>query len=331
MTIGAKPPTYTVNTGHTHCPDHLWMIDEGSGASLTDRGKTGGYNLTLSATTGAGPDWVTDGTHGPVLDFVSANEDRATNGSISGLSGTQVVVVIAKGVAGAGTRCMVSVSDDTQLDRYVDLVYQGDEDVEVLVRFDNTLQTNTSNTDLTLGWDVVALRFSDTTVDWSLNGSAWATFAITNTGMIAAMNAFALGCQNISTPAQFWDDNICAAMWWHGSKSDAEIAAIAADPWQFLTTTVKKLKLLVHSDAQSDASIAGVVFAAPGGSDITGAKIGEFTGAAFEASLEGGKAVLKVPVSDFSGTSLSTSDTPVALVRNTTDTTGLIAGTVIEE
>ncbi len=93
----------------------------------------------------------------------------------------------------------------------------------------------------------------------------------------------------------------------------------------------RKLKLLAHSSAASATGIAGAVFTAPSGSDIFGDKIGEFSGKTFESSLESGQAVLKVPVVDFGGTALTVSDTPVALVRNTTNTTGAISCTVIEE
>lgn len=96
--------------------------------------------------------------------------------------------------------------------------------------------------------------------------------------------------------------------------------------------TVKKLKLLAHSSAASASSVAGVVFSAPTGGAITGTtRYGEFTGKTFEASLESGQAVLKVPVTDFGGAALTTSDTPVALVRNSTNTTGIVSCTVIEE
>lgn len=114
-----------------------------------------------------------------------------------------------------------------------------------------------------------------------------------------------------------------------GSANDSNIVTSA----QFTTNALtKKLKLLAHADAQGDSGVAGVVFDAPTGSNITGPnKIGEFTGKTFEASLEGGKAVLKVPVADFGGSALTTLDTPVALVRNATNTTGIISCTVIEE
>jgi hypothetical protein len=95
--------------------------------------------------------------------------------------------------------------------------------------------------------------------------------------------------------------------------------------------TVFKLKLLAHPSAASATDIAGVVFTAPTGSDITGAKVGEFSGATFEAALESGQAVLKVPCTEFGGTTMTTASTPVALVRNTTNTTGVVSCTVIEE
>jgi hypothetical protein len=98
--------------------------------------------------------------------------------------------------------------------------------------------------------------------------------------------------------------------------------------------TAKYLKLLCHPSAASASSVAGVVFEPPTGSDITGAKIGEFTAAAFEATTEGAgdaeRAVLLVPTADFGGGSLAADDPVVALVRNASYTTGAIDGTVVE-
>jgi hypothetical protein len=94
---------------------------------------------------------------------------------------------------------------------------------------------------------------------------------------------------------------------------------------------VTKLKLLAHSSAASATGVEGEVFAAPTGGEITGTKYGYFSGATFEASLEGVNAVLKVAVADFGGEALTTSDTPTALVRNATLTTGAVVCSVIEE
>lgn len=96
------------------------------------------------------------------------------------------------------------------------------------------------------------------------------------------------------------------------------------------TSTTKTLKVLVHPDAQSVSGVAGVVFEEPAGSDLTGAKIGEFTGATFEATLESGQAVLLVPVADFGGGSLTTSDTPMVYLQTSTEHSVLVQATVVE-
>ena len=95
------------------------------------------------------------------------------------------------------------------------------------------------------------------------------------------------------------------------------------------STATKYLKVLTHSSAAGASGVGGIVWASSAG--IAGSEIGEFTGKTFETELESGKAVLLVPVTDFGGSALTTSDTPVALVRNTTKTTGIVSCTVIEE
>jgi hypothetical protein len=94
-------------------------------------------------------------------------------------------------------------------------------------------------------------------------------------------------------------------------------------------TTGNTLKITVDPSAVAAADISGVVFASPEGTNIVGAKIGEFTGEVFEVVLEDGKAILTVPVSAFGGTGLLLTDTPVVLVRNSTHTTGMVRGTVV--
>lgn len=95
--------------------------------------------------------------------------------------------------------------------------------------------------------------------------------------------------------------------------------------------TVTTLKMLVHASAASATNVQGVVFQAPTGGEMTGAKIGEFSGESFEASLESGQAVLKVICSAFGGGALTTANTPVAIVRNATNTSGVVPCTIIEE
>jgi hypothetical protein len=90
----------------------------------------------------------------------------------------------------------------------------------------------------------------------------------------------------------------------------------------------KYLKLLAHSSAASATGVDGVVLNA-----ARDAVIGEFSGQAFEASLESGEAVLLIPVEDIipDGSTLTTTDTPLVAAYNSTDgTVGLGSATVIE-
>lgn len=102
-------------------------------------------------------------------------------------------------------------------------------------------------------------------------------------------------------------------------------ATYSADQPSFLT---KKVKLLAVAAAASATGVEGWVFNADGD-----AFIGKFTAQAFEAALESGASVLKVAAADISpdGSTLSTSDTPLVVVRNTTNGTSMRSATVIEE
>ncbi|MBN9461716.1 MAG: hypothetical protein J0H00_10895, partial [Burkholderiales bacterium] len=61
------------------------------------------------------------------------------------------------------------------------------------------------------------------------------------------------------------------------------------------------------------------------GGALTGAKIGEFSGQAFDGTAVGGQARLRVAVSIFGGGSLTTSDTPV-LIWTATSASGSALG-----
>lgn len=96
------------------------------------------------------------------------------------------------------------------------------------------------------------------------------------------------------------------------------------------TTLTRKLSLTnVHPDAIGVSGVAGVVFEAPSGSDITGARIGEFTGGVFVDSS--GVAALKVPCAAFGGTALLTTDTPVVYLQTATYNTPVFSATVVDE
>jgi hypothetical protein len=92
--------------------------------------------------------------------------------------------------------------------------------------------------------------------------------------------------------------------------------------------TTRYVKLLALADAASATGVEGVVLNA-----ARDTVIGEFTGQAFEASLESGEAVLLIDVADIipDGSTLTTLDTPIVFAYNSTDgTVGEGSATVIE-
>jgi hypothetical protein len=97
---------------------------------------------------------------------------------------------------------------------------------------------------------------------------------------------------------------------------------------EIVAATTKKLKLLVHPSAAAETGVEGWVLN-PAGTSL----YGTFTGAEFAAGTgdDDGYAVLLVDVADFGGSALTTSDAPLAVVRNTDDGTTMITGSVIEE
>lgn len=133
--------------------------------------------------------------------------------------------------------------------------------------------------------------------------------------------------QEVNDRFQFQDEFAATAgshgaSWTLGATQPGVYAILALKPG-----AIKYLKLLAHSSAASDTGITGHVFSADESSYI-----GKFTGAAFEASLEGTDAVLKVAVTEFGGSALTTSDTPKAFIYSSTDASiGPASCTVIEE
>jgi hypothetical protein len=98
---------------------------------------------------------------------------------------------------------------------------------------------------------------------------------------------------------------------------------------------VKKVKFLAHPSAQSASGIEVVVFSAPSGTDyITGTtRYGSDNALSFDGTLDTttGQAVLKVLASDVGADALAVDTVVAGVARNTTYTTGVIEGTIIEE
>ena len=349
MSITAKPTSYTVNTGHARCPDHLWMMDEGSGTTLVDQGKVGGLDITLQNADMWGTD--TGDLGSAVVNFASATSRYARRTGYTPPSSSALWVALVKPAsatigAAAEVLCGIAKSDAAST-AYGHVAYSATTGTPTVL-YDygtNASGNQTGPTDLyETTWAMIAgmVRGSEGTTQiikkLSYNGSAWqnssayAGYTFPNDAGGDAPNAIGIGCRPSQTVSNIFNGSILAVMAWDdlswATADNAFIASLYDDPWQFLQTGVTTLKLLAHASAASAANIEGVVLNA-----ARDTVIGEFTGQAFEAALESGEAVLYVPVTDIipDGATLTTLDTPLVFAYNATDSiVGPGSATVVE-
>lgn len=350
MSITAKPTAYSVNTGHAKCPDHLWMLDEASGTTLVDQGKVGGLDLTLQNADMWGTDSGDLGS--TVINCASATSRYARRTGYTPPSSSALWIAIGKSssatIAAANESLIGIAKSDGTTTAYGYIAFTATSGYPVMFYDYGTGGSGnvTSSSDIYDGttWHMIAgmVRGSDGGTQvikkLSVDGAAWDSsssysgYVFPNDGGGVVPNALGIGCRPAQSPNAIFNGSILAVMAWDDltwtTADDAWIASIYADPWQFLTTTVKKLKLLAPAAAASASSIEGVVLNA-----ARDTVIGEFTGQAFEASLEAGEAVLKVTATDITpdGATLTTSDTPLVIAYNTAYSTDLASATVIEE
>lgn len=351
MSITAKPTGYTVNTAHAKCPDHLWMMDGSDVGTtvLTDIGKIGGLDITL-----ANADmWGTD-TGDLGSDIVNFNSTTSRYARLTGYtppSSSALWIAIAKpssATIGAASEVLTGIAkSDGASTAYGYIAFNATTGyATVLYDYGTNASGNQVGASDLYGtsWAMIAgmVRGSDGGTQiikkLSANGAAWQNssaysgYTFPNDGGGAVPNALGIGCRPSQTVSSIFNGSILAVMAWDDfdwtTADDTWIASIYSDPWQFLTTTVKKLKLLAPAEAAEATGIEGVVLNA-----TRDTVIGEFSGQTFETALEGGEAVLKIATADITpdGTTLTTSDVPLVIAYNTDYSTDLAAATVIEE
>jgi hypothetical protein len=230
----AKPDcaAYSVDTGATHYPDHLWTFCEGSGTSLADEGSGTTYNLTIT-----GADWATDGTHGDVLDFVSANSDYA-QATVSGLSGAQTICAVVKISTLNTLYTVAALGDATTTDAYAYFGSGSDGDAFAQFRDSGGTESNATNTPIDDGsWNLVCGKFQDSTeYGTSVNGAAWELDSTVSVSTVAALDRFSVGSNETAFTNNYLNGEIAALWWYESDKSSAEISAIynSGDPWSVI-------------------------------------------------------------------------------------------------
>lgn len=247
MALSAKPTSYTVNTGHAKCPDHLYMLDDSTAATNCNDG-VGSLDLTADSTAM----WNTDATYGQILRFVSASSQKALSAaSFSATTGLCAVFIVRSDNATnpAANRTVGGFGHNATANTYAAARLNTSGTSQAIARYNGgTTWTATSSPDVyDAGWHMIAIKLkqstgSDGELRQSVDGSDWGYGAEVTTHDITTLgyNRFALGVQPQSSPSTYFDGDILAAFvyvddW--ATWSDAWIASLYSDPWQFLTTT----------------------------------------------------------------------------------------------
>ena len=343
MAITAKPTAYTVNAGHAYAPTHLWMCDEGTGTTIADQGTGTAHNMTLQNA----DMWGTDGSLGSMITAVASTSRYALGASGTLFTGSVCMVVLAKSTTNSNADAneyVIGCADTGAVgDRLGALAVNGAQTSYVTATdaAANSVSVINAGTFYNSGWHMLAVKFRNGTsiscCAISLDGGAWTNDGTASINALSALDRYGLGCRPASSPSQFFDGSILAAWVYedptYTALDDSWISTLYSDPWQFLTTGTKYLKLLAHNSAASATGVDVVVYSAPTGSDyVSGTtRYGSATNQSFEASLESGDAVLKVLASDVGCGSLAVDTSVRALAQNTTYTTGMVTATIIEE
>lgn len=247
MALSAKPTSYTVNTGHAKCPDHLYMLDDSTAATNCNDG-VGSLDLTADATSM----WNTDATYGQILRFVSASSQKAISGNTFAATSGICLVTIARSTDAtnpAGVQAVAGVGHNSTANTYAATRLSTAGALQSVARYSGgTTFTATLSGDVYDGtWHMFASKISQSTgsdgqLKQSLDGGSWDAGTPVTTHDITALgfNRLALGCQPQSVLSSFFNGDALASFVYlddYAAWDDAWIASLWADPWQFLTTT----------------------------------------------------------------------------------------------
>lgn len=245
MPVSAKPTSYTAGAA-TLRPNHLWMFDEGAGTTLTDKGSTGGKNLTI-----VGADWNTaEATHTNTLSFVEANSDyahRTETGAepVMGITTSFTVAVLLKTVE--ATKDMVGICDASNLDAYFMGGADGTPEQRWAVRDDAAATPTTSDivgATFDNAWHWCVWTFGNNAQSGSYDGTLYATRTLAgNVGLAAnqaLMDRFCIGGRISSSPAYADIEVAAVAVWVNTELSSAQQTSLwnSGDVWTAMGVTV---------------------------------------------------------------------------------------------
>lgn len=244
MPINSKPAAFTVNTGATWCPDLLYMIDEGSGTTLTNVGKGSANNGTLSSTgAGSAPSWTTLGGQ-QALQFtrgaVAADGGLVRIANLQGVTSQFTAVVLFQRANLSTVDALFSVADISTANIYASMQVSG---AEALQAYNNytTGATVTGSTITVNQVEMAALKFKASEMGVSLNGGAFTTGSH-NTALFpdGAWDGFSVGATADSTPTNCGSVYVVGvAIYSNAYLTDGDISTIynSGDVWSSFGVT----------------------------------------------------------------------------------------------
>ena len=248
MAITAKPTSYTVNTGHAKCPTHLWMLNEGTGTTSADEGSGTALNLTLDNA----DQWSSDALGVTMLSNTASS--RKAVSATGTLPSTSILLVSINKTAnnpfygGAANEALLaygySGGSGSQFG-YIRAQPQISGEIDAAAH-DSVSSVAANSSGLYAydqSWHMIAVKFATNKIAISVDGSAFTeetpsyTFPVTSG---SAPNRFALGSNADSDFGQWFNGSHLAAMVYEDDYATWDttwIAALYADPWQFLNTS----------------------------------------------------------------------------------------------
>ena len=252
MAITAKPTSYTVNTSHTKCPTHLWMLDEGSTLASADKGSGTALNLTLVNAA----QWSSDAL-GVVMISSSADSYHAysATGTVwGGSTGGLLLVSIFKSdsaVGSAAAENILSCCNSSTATTICSIRNNGTVDVETGIASatadDASGVSRVGGTVYDQNWHMIACKFRvGTSTDCcaiSVDGGAWDLDPADTLGTLT-LDRYGVGVRAGQFLVSEANGEHLAAMAYESSSAsaytdwnDSWIAALYSDPWQFLNTS----------------------------------------------------------------------------------------------
>jgi hypothetical protein len=245
MAITAKPTGLSLKAATAYTPTHLWMLGENSGTTASDTGSGTAIDLTLQNAA----QWVTDGTHGPVLDCNSTSTYYA-GGSGTGWDGTNALLLVAivktdQGSPGpVAVETIVATAYNANNTNYVSCRNTTTNQLAQAAMNDGTFNTVNGGTLWDQTWRMAAVKFragaAQSNCAASIDGSAWTDDANTTVSYANAFNRYGIGYKpSLSSPSIF-NGEVAAAWAIEGGTytdwDDAYVSALynSGDPWSMI-------------------------------------------------------------------------------------------------